>query len=618
MSLGMASEIASQRAPRSAPRRVVAAATSQTSLDLPASPRDGRAATSLDRRRLTWLPAGAPDARRWLSARVDEPVDRVARGAVVVAPSFDREAVVSFRTTRALADRARHAGLVAITFSWTGDGDSAALPAGADPAHVWVEDLEAVVAHARQLVGPDAPVHIVGLRLGAAVLAALPRTGPGRHIYWEPVSGAAFLRNHALIRRSSVPVPVQVPGVELDGAMLSAQQAAGLKLLKAPTPATLSPDDLLRKEADPRVGMRLALGAPYFAHVPLAAIDEIVAELPVGDPAPLPDWEPTTTVTMTSTDAAGRSVEITESLVEVGPGRLAAIRTQSCAASGRAAVLFTAMGAEVKAGPGSFWTRAARELAADGVVSLRADRGGIGDDADPDLAPEPRPYTRQAVDDVARAVAALTDTGLPIIGVGVCAGAWALLGATDPAHDAPLREVLGVNVVHWHPDPAVFTEAFYAHYHGQESVQRAEREDDTDETPAPATMRERLTALRSAAKTELAIRFPRLRSALRHDVPLDLAEPLLRQVPRRVGLTLLYGTHDHRIFVGKGGRRSLTRARRRGLLVRVVNDARVDHSLFAQAGQTATIDLIRQRVEAVGGTSRMRVADAAAGAEPST
>ena len=591
-------------------------ASARASLDLPAAPADPRAASRLDLRRLTWLPSGAATAGRWLSARVDEPVGRVARGAVVVAPSFDREAVVSFRTTRALADRARCAGFVALTFSWSGDGDSGALPSAADPARAWVEDLEAVVAHARLLVGADAPVHIVGLRLGASVLAALPHSGPGRRIYWEPVSGAAFLRNHALIRRSSVPVPVQVPGVELDGAMLTTDQAAGLKGLQAPARSAVGPDDLLRKEADPRAGMRLALGAPYFAQVPLAAIEEIVAELPTGEPAPLPAWEPTTTVTMTSTDAVGRRIEITESMCEVGPGRLPAIRTQSCAAPGRAAVLFTAMGAEVKAGPGSFWTRAARDLAAQGVVSLRADRGGIGDDADPDLAPEPRPYTRQAVDDVAEAAAALTDTGLPIIGVGVCAGAWALLGATGSTRDAPLREVLGVNVVHWHPDPAVYTEAFYAHYHGQESVQRAEREDDADEVPEPATLRERFAALRSAAQTELAIRCPRLRSALRHDVPLDLAEPLLRQVPRRVGLTLLYGTHDHRIFVGKGGRRSLTRARRRGLHVRVVNDARVDHSLFAQAGQAATIDLLRQRVDALGGTSSLDVAGAAAGSEP--
>lgn len=563
-----------------------------------------------DHRRLTWIRSGD----RWLCVRVDEPDDRLARGALVIAPSFDREAVVSFRTTRALAACAREAGLVAYTFSWSADGDSTGLRPDDDPAQRWVEDLAAVHAHARELLRPDAPVHVVGLRLGAAVLARLPRTGPGRRVYWEPVSGASFLRNHMLIRKASVPVPVRTPGVELDGAMLTPAQVAGLRTLAAPTRAGVDPQDVLRKEPDRRAGLRLALGAPYFAQVPLETVREIVADLPVGHPAPLPDWQPRRTATTTATTPDGRRVQVTETMCEIGPKRLAAIHTQAHEIEGRAAVLFTAMGAEVKAGPGSLWARAARDLAAEGVVSLRADRGEIGDDADPGRAAEPRPYTEAATQDVATAVRALADSGLPVIGVGVCAGAWALLRATGPGYDAPLHEVLGINVVHWHPDPSVYTEAFYAHYHGQEAmlVAAPPAGEEGDEaavgpTAAGVSLRRRLAQVKESVVTELAIRYPRLRSALRRDVPLDLAEAMLCQVPRRTALTLLYGTQDHRIFVGKGGYRSLRSARRRGLRLHVVDDAGVDHSLFAQRAQQQTIALLRERVADVSGARKRRL-----------
>lgn len=563
-------------------------------------------------RRLSWIRS----ADRWLCARVDEPDDRVARGAVIVAPSFDREAVVSFRTTRALAARARRAGFVAYTFAWSGDADSSALPDDGDPARLWLDDLTAVIEHARGLVGPDAPVHVVGLRLGAAVAALLPDHGPGRRLYWEPISGGSFLRHHKLIRQTSVPVPTLESVVELDGMTLTPAQVSGLRRLRAPSAASLGPDEELRTESDRRAAMRLVLGAPYFAHVPHAALDEIVDGLPAGEPVDLPAWTPQLVATLSVPDAQGRptgSATVTETICEIGPKRLPGIVTRSAEVAPHAAVLFTAMGAEIKAGPGGAWSRAARELAAQGVLSLRADRGGLGDDADPDHAPEPRPYTDSAVLDVATATTWLAGQGLPVIGVGVCAGAWALLRAAAD-HDAELREVFGVNVVHWSPDSAVYTEAFYAHYHGQEAADRSAPADRPEGSGSPdaqggdepavarrgagAALRGGLATLRELVSTELAIRLPRLRSALRPDVPLDLTEPLLRTVPRRVGITLLYGCHDHRIFLGKGGARSMRRAARAGQHFEDVVDPAIDHSLFAQAAQRATLEQLRRRIDA--------------------
>ncbi|MDO5712716.1 MAG: hypothetical protein Q4P32_13405, partial [Micrococcales bacterium] len=334
-----------------------------------------------DRRRRTWLTTSG----RALSLRVDEPMGRTAVGALVVLPSFDREATVSFRTTRALAAHAAAAGFVAYTFDLSGDGDSQDLRRGDDPARCWVADAEAVIDLARTAVGSDLPVHVVGLRLGAAILAATPRTGPGHRIYWEPVSGRMFLRTHQLIRSQSVGVKVVPEGIELDGTHLSEEQRAGIATLRAPRPgaATRTVDehhDSFRIDDDREAGLRIALGAPYFAAVPLDAIADIVANLPQGSARTLAAWEETDAVTMESPDG----VPVVETLCAVGPRHLPAVRTHSPSATPRIGAVFTAMGAEVRSGPGGLWARAARDLAGRGVVSLRADRAGLGDDAAPD------------------------------------------------------------------------------------------------------------------------------------------------------------------------------------------------------------------------------------------
>lgn len=540
-----------------------------------------------DRRRFTWETGSG----RALAVRVDEPAGRQAVGALVVVPSFGREATVSFRAIRALAAYAAAAGFVAYSFDLSGDGDSQALSPDADPARCWTADAEAVVALARTAVGDDAPVHVVGLRLGAAILAGVPPTGPGRRVHWEPVSGRMFLRLHRLIREQSVGGRLVSDGVELDGAHLSDTQACGITALRAPRRGApdAAADETIRLETDRQAALRIALGAPYFADVPLDAIREIIADLPPGPARELPAWAPTTEATLK--DSRGRTV--VETICAVGSRGLPAVLTRAPGVAPHVGVAFSAMGAEVKSGPAGLWAQAARELAGDGVVSLRADRALLGDDAEPTRAAEPRPYTDASVGSVVESVRTLrAEIGdRPVVGIGLCAGAWSLLRA---APECAIDELVAVNAVHFNPDERVYDEAFYQHYHGEEAPALAAGESPDAEPAGEDVPSERLGRVKEAASRELAIRFPWLRSALRPGVPVDHVALLVDRVPSSTAIRFVFGVEEHRIFAGKGGRRALRRASRRGGEVREIVDPRIDHSLFSEAGRRRMRELLRE------------------------
>lgn len=144
----------------------------------------------------SWIPL--PD--RSLYSWVHRPQNGEAKGAVVIAPPLAREQVISYRTLRMLAIELARQGWVAIRFAWTGTGESAEMPEGADPAALWKEDLAAVTEFAGTLVGTDR-VHAIGLRAGAALLAATEAPLQSR-LLWEPVGGKIFLRQQSMLRMS--------------------------------------------------------------------------------------------------------------------------------------------------------------------------------------------------------------------------------------------------------------------------------------------------------------------------------------------------------------------------------------------------------------------------------
>ncbi|MBO3129870.1 hypothetical protein [Dermatophilus congolensis] len=561
---------------------------------------DGRVSSTS---RLTWL---TTTSGRPVLARVDEPAGGQARGAVVVVPSVGRETTVPFRRLRALAVRAADAGFVAVSLFLGGDGESPDVPADLDLVSVWGEEVEAAVAAAGAAV-PDRPVSVVGWRLGGALAFAhvqavaaaeegvvvTPVTGSV--VLWEPVSGASFLRQHQNLRKFASPVEVVDEGVELCGYHFSEGHAASLKGLKAPRRAGEGDVFEIVREPDPKAVLQLTLGSPHFVQTRVEDADALVGRLASGVEGPfmpVPQvrdarWE----------DASGRVVE--ESIVLVGPDLLPGVLTSSPEAGVHGAVLYTAIGSELRAGPGNAWTAAARALAPHGVLGLRMDRRELGETTDVRYPGEPFPYTETSVEDVLHGAAWLRQRGgVDVFGVGACSGAWSVLRAA--ASEGAFNGVVAVNPVHWDPDSSNYDEAFYAKTYRSEGAfsqvlsaagDGAEEEDDAQSSDT-ASSRGGMRMWFHEFLHDMAIRFPRLRGLLRGDRRTDRVAALLTPVDRRTVTVLALGLSEAAVFRAKGGPMFMRTPRLDGRF-RLQVDERIDHSLFAQTSRQVVFDAVQ-------------------------
>ncbi|MCA0438465.1 MAG: hypothetical protein LCH98_18700 [Actinobacteria bacterium] len=548
----------------------------------------------------TWLPT-AP-----IAVRIDRPADGLAAGAVLVLPPFGHERVVGLRTARVLAMQAARAGFVAVSPDLPGDGDSPATSAqlvvtaqpvaAAQPAATpepfaaaWPAAVAAALAYARAMV-PGRLVHAVGLRLGACLVAGLPAQPGELRVLWEPVTGRAATRRLRGLRRHSVPVPVVEDGIELASRHLSTAELRALEALTLPdtdAPDTGTPGHLVRREVDRRVANRIATTTPYAARVPQDAIREIVAGLPLGPAAPIE----AVPLRATATVADG----VRETLLVLGPRRVRAVLTQAdvpphdarphdAPPTPRAVLAFTAMGSEFATGPADLWAREARRLAPYGVVSIRADRTGLGDAINPDDPYQAAPYTDAAAADCAEllAMAQTVAAGAPVIGVGVCAGPWCLLRAAEVA---PPTAVLAFNQVHFAPEESYFDDQFYRRWNGTD----ARRDAPFEPAPAGASLvpaslvPESPTGGRWRALRRTALeRWPSL-AVLRHPHEArDRVGRLLARVPSGVDVTFVSGPWESRFFEAKGGTSHLVQ---RGGRIRLTVEPNLDHSLVSETAR---------------------------------
>lgn len=535
---------------------------------------------------MTWC--GRSDRR--LNTRVDEPLDGSACGALVIVPSVGREFVVAFRTVRALAVQAASAGFIVFSPDLSGNGDSP--PATADDlVSTWREDVLGVVGEVREHLGGKLPVHIVGLRIGASLVATLPSLPGEARVAWEPVSGKAFLRRATAVRRLTMPEPMVEDGVEMPGFHLSTAQAKSLSSLAAPT---ADHRVTVAVEGDRDAAARIASVSPHHARIPHASVERIVASLPSGPRVSMPEFTPTPDVTL-SADGAG--CEVIERHVQVGAHALPGIITYPVDPHAGPALLFTAMGAELRCGPGSLWTTAARELAARGVICLRVDRRLLGDALDPSVASEPRPYTRECIEDLVESVDWLqTHTGRPVVGVGVCSGAWALLNA---GRFIRLQSIIAVNNIDWDPDPDSYDEAFYEQAFRFDSVMsdsavsaaEADREGGSSAWVGLDAVR-RYRALRH----RLGVRFPGARAWLRRErvgTPIGL---LIDPVHPQTKIRLLLGQKESSRLRMLHGEADVVRAQRRGRAISVESRAGFDHSMLTERARR---DLFQDLIQLV-------------------
>ncbi|MCA0438262.1 MAG: hypothetical protein LCH98_17610 [Actinobacteria bacterium] len=484
----------------------------------------------------TWLPE-LP-----VAVRVDRPADGRAVGALVIVPPFGQERVVAFRTLRVLALQAARHGFVVVSPDLPGDGDSPAPAEAPFPAQ-WPAAAEAAVRYARAAV-PGRPVHAIGLRVGACIAAALPGYRRERRILWEPISGQEAAQRLRRMRRRAIDVPLVDGGDELAGRLLTPAEVAAFEALTLPAepaPAAAAPqgpEQVVRVESDRAAAALLATCPPHVAAVPYGWIADLVESLPTGAATPVGELP----VRATALVAPG----VEETLMVLGPRRCRAVLTRAirhdATASGGdpvAVLAFTATGTELATGPGDLWAAQARRRAPYGVVSIRADRSGLGDSLDPDVASGVVPYTEEAAQDCADLIRAARRVAgaAPVLAVGVCAGPWCLMRGAELA---PPTAILSVNQAHWAPESWYYDDDVVARWHG------------TSKGPAVAAAPRRespLVVVRRAALTRL----PQL-ALLRHPKDArDRVGRMLRRVPREVSLYLVTGGWESVLFRAKGG-----------------------------------------------------------------
>ncbi|MCE9573029.1 MAG: alpha/beta hydrolase [Deltaproteobacteria bacterium] len=401
---------------------------------------------------------------------------------LVVCNPFGYEAVCAHRSLRHLAKQAADIGVPAIRFDYDGTGDSCGD--ALEPARVaaWVASIHAAVDELRKATGV-AKVVIAGVRLGAtlAATAAATRKDVVGVIAIAPViAGKPYLRElRALQMAAGFGEPPAGQGLPADvvqeslGFPITAETQAAMQaldLLKSERPAAqmlvIDRDDMpandkwvarLREQGatvqhDRLPGYVEMMLDPHKTTVPERMIDTVTVWLEAraaSEPA------------AHHTNVAGRHQaflgKVVESPLYLDPdhGQFGILTEPAGPAPlRRKAIILLNAGAVHHVGPNRLYVELARRWAALGHAVLRVDIAGIGDSKPRPGRPENIVYTKDAVDDVAGAVAAVAKLPgvVEVHSVGLCSGAYNSIKAAS--RGLRLRSIVPINPLTftWH-DP---------------------------------------------------------------------------------------------------------------------------------------------------------------------
>lgn len=335
-----------------------------------------------------------------------------ARRAVVVCPPFGYEHVCAQRTIRVMSERLAELGHVTVQFDPAGRRNSGRRNVGVDETTAWIASAVMAVQYAATLADE---VVLVGMRMGSLVAtAAAEQVGAEAVVLFDPApNGRRHLRELRSLQLMGVagselvddPGGVNLLGESLSSATVAAIDRLDLGRMTPPAhtlmvarPGHAGSERLATawREAgaevelvdDPALGDVYVLGAER-AVVPVDAVARVVdfvervagaaVHPPVGRPAEVASIEAVPGVI--------------EQVVAVGDPVL---RGVWCApaegASADRAVLFVNNGAHAEPGPANAWVDWGRQLAAQGIASLRVSVRGAGHSDDDDRADAgPRP-----------------------------------------------------------------------------------------------------------------------------------------------------------------------------------------------------------------------------------
>ena len=401
---------------------------------------------------------------------------------VLMCPTWGDEEIGAYGGWRALALSLAQQGVPVLRLDLPGEGDSLDRPQGLSAWAAWLDALE----DAAQVLGAahsSAPIHILGLRLGALLAAQLAdrlrRSGNtvASLLLVAPVaSGRSFLREARLLSSATATDPLREGEVAVGGFVLDALSAQDMGAAQWPSGAATAtspscPVFVLERSDRPlpaSVNTALAIWAGV-NEIILEGRDDLTELTAIAHSSSWPNltsplcawlrrWGAPSQGRVAWTGSQVARVATgsawTEEVVSYGPG-LAAQCTRPLNPS-LSATIFLSSGAERRIGPHRLWVRYARERAAQGEVCLRLDLAGIGDSAErtgttgngsrADVVYDPR-----CVEDVQAALDWLKQThGIRQVRlVGLCSGAYhawrcAVAGLR-------LSQVVAINplVYHW-------------------------------------------------------------------------------------------------------------------------------------------------------------------------
>ena len=324
-------------------------------------------------------------------------------------------------------------------------------------------------------------------------------------------------------------------------------------------------------------GEELAWAAAFrYARVPAGALTAILERVARCDrPRPL-RWPRQRSVMQPVRGGAPEGV--VETWTAVGTSGIWGVAVDPLDGIARRSVVFIAPDAEPRHGPSRLWTRVARPLAQHGCSSLRADRTGTGDSADPEELGEPNPYAEQTVRDVSAAICHQSAAhGAPVSAAGLCAGAWAVARA---AAQVPVDELILINNAAWSADPRAYRRLY------QDSPVTAALGGGQELAQAPDSPRARIYRALKTAHRHAALSAPRplRRIGQRFGVledALGLLPPDLRA--GRVSVWSMAG--DLEALARAGGRRAMRAWRRAGPPVVLRPLTVPDHALLSAAAR---------------------------------
>ena len=403
---------------------------------------------------------------------------------VVLCPPLGHEAVATHRGWRQLAESLAQQGLHVVRFDYHGTGDSEGDDSDPARAQVWQENIASAANFLREHCKVNA-LTLVGLRFGAtlALLAAENIADVEAIVLLAPViSGRTHLRELRLLARiwheqafGKSPHSAQNDSLEVTGTRHSSETirslgSTDLRQIKVSAPRVLVMDTGERLETRQLAERLQTLGAevdrlPFLGEAEFLT-EPVTSRIPYDAFAHLAAWigrspagggdRPAVPQTFAGAVTFGHG---TESPLRFGPNRrLFGILCRPFRSTSNVPVaIMVNTGRSRHTGDARFYVTLARQLAAEGIPSLRMDLSGLGD-SDPDpRAGETMLHDVASCRDVSAAIDHLATMGWTEAAlIGVCSGAF--VAFQTALSDPRVRSIDLINQQRFLPRPQPTTD----------------------------------------------------------------------------------------------------------------------------------------------------------------